>query len=693
MASNKSKNTNRLISEKSPYLLQHAHNPVDWYSWTDEAFSRAKEKDRPIFLSIGYSSCHWCQVMEQESFEDQEVASLLNEHFVSIKVDREERPDIDHVYMTVCQAMTGSGGWPLTIVMTPDKKPFFAGTYLPREARLGHPGIIQILSQIAALWDKERERVLDAGSQVAEMIKSLSASPQPLELSVKNMEEAYLLLGSSFDGRFGGFGQAPKFPTPHNLTFLLRWWKRSGDKKALDMVEKTLDSMWRGGMYDHLGYGFHRYSTDAQWLVPHFEKMLYDQAALTTAYVEAYLATGKKPYAEPARQILTYVLRDMTSPQGAFYSSENADSEGEEGRFYVWTAKEITEILGSETADVFAPFYGVTQEGNFEGQRNVLHVPKPLEDFAKGEGMQPEELRHALDKARKRLLAARNRRVHPSRDDKILTDWNGLMIAALSRAAQALDEPEYAFAARQAADFLLKNLRHSDGRLLHRYRDGEAAILAYIDDYAFLIQGLLDLYETVFEPGYLKDALALTDEMIKLFWDGRDGGFFFTGADAEEVLIRNKQFYDGAVPSGNSVALLVLLRLARITASRELDQKAQDLLRSFGGLVSRSPVGFTQFLVGLDFALGPNREIVIAGGWKEKGTQEMIKAVHQRFLPRKVLILHPTDEAQVAIEKIAPFLKEEKTLNERPTAYVCQNHACKLPTADVGEMLIQMESE
>jgi uncharacterized protein YyaL (SSP411 family) len=693
LASGKTENTNRLIFQKSPYLLQHAHNPVDWYAWTDEAFSKAKEENKPIFLSIGYSSCHWCQVMESESFEDQEVAALLNEHFVSIKVDREERPDIDHIYMSVCQSMTGSGGWPLTVIMTPEKMPFFAGTYLPKEAKFGHPGIIQILSQIVALWDREREKVLDVGSQVAEMIRTLSASSQPLDLSVKNMEEAYLLLESSFDGRSGGFGQAPKFPSPHNLAFLLRWWKRSGDQKALNMVEKTLDAMWRGGMYDHLGYGFHRYSTDAQWLVPHFEKMLYDQALLSIAYVEAYQVTGRDRFAEVARQILTYVLRDMTSPEGAFYSSENADSEGEEGRFYVWTEKEIKDVLGDEPGTLFCHFYGVTPEGNFEGHRNVLHVPKPFEDVAKDEGMQPEELKNALGLAGMKLLTARNRRVHPSKDDKILTDWNGLMIAALSRAAQALDEPEYALAARRAAVFLLKNLRRSDGRLWHRYRDGEAAILAYIDDYAFLIWGLLDLYETVFEPGYLKDALDLADEMIKLFWDGKDDGFFFTATDAEEVLARSKQFYDGAVPSGSSIAVLDLLRLARMTASRELDRKAQDLLRSFGGRVSRSPTGFTQFLAGLDFALGPTKEIVIAGGRDEKGTREMIKAVHERFLPRKVLILHPANGAQPALENIAPFVKEQKQLKGGPTAYVCVNYACKLPTTDVGEMLAQIESE
>jgi uncharacterized protein YyaL (SSP411 family) len=692
LQSEKSERHNRLIFEKSPYLLQHAHNPVDWFPWGDEAFSRAQKEDKPVFLSIGYSSCHWCQVMEAESFEDEEVAQLLNEHFVAIKVDREERPDVDQIYMTVCQSMTGSGGWPLTVIMTPGKMPYFAGTYFPKQAKFGRPGLMEVLSHSAALWENQRERVLEVSTQVGDMVRTLSTSAEPGTLRVSNMEEAYLLFRSTFDARFGGFGKAPKFPSPHNLSFLLRWWKRTGDRNAVDMVEKTLEAMWRGGMYDHVGFGFHRYSTDDRWLVPHFEKMLYDQAMLAIAYTEAYQATGKELPAEVAQQIFAYVLRDMTSPQGGFYSSENADSEGEEGKFYVWTQKEIQEILGSEQADLFGRFHGVNEEGNFEGRRNVLHIPKAPEDFAQDEGTSVEELGRILEQARKRLFDARKARAHPSKDDKILTDWNGLMIAALAKGAQALNEPKYAEAARRAADFLLKNLRRSDGRLLHRYRDGEAAIPGYLDDYAFLVWGLLELYETAFEVRYLKEALHLTEEMINIFWDERKGGFYFTGQDAEEVLARIKQYHDGAIPSGNSVASLNLLRLGKITANDRLERIAEELIRSFGGQVNRSPTGFTQFLVALDFALGPTKEIVVAGDLDGKGTKRMLRSLQGRFLPRKFLILHPEGKDRKAIEELAPFVKEQVSIDGKPTAYVCENYACKLPTTDEADLISMIES-
>jgi uncharacterized protein YyaL (SSP411 family) len=693
MKSSEGSKHNRLFYEKSPYLLQHAHNPVDWYPWGDEAFSRAADEDKPIFLSVGYSACHWCQVMEAESFEDEEVAGLLNEHFVSVKVDREERPDVDNIYMAVCQSMTGSGGWPLTIVMTPERKPFFAGTYFPKEAKFGRQGLMQILPQIANLWENQREKLVEMGDQATKMIRKLSSSTQAGELSVKNLEEAFFLLQGRFDARYGGFGGAPKFPSGHTLSLLLRWWKRSGEEKALAMVEKTLDAMRRGGMHDHLGFGFHRYSTDAKWLVPHFEKMLYDQAMLAVAYVEAYQATGKTEYAETARQLFTYALRDMTSPDGGFYSAENADSEGEEGKFYVWTQDEIKKILGERQADVFLRFYGVTERGNFEGSRNVLHIDTRIEELAKKEGMTPEELREILDKSRGMMFAARKKRMHPSKDDKILTDWNGLMIAAMAKGAQALDRPDYAQVAGSAADFLLKNLRRSDGRLLHRYREGEAAIPGYLDDYAFLIWGLLELYQATFETRYLTEAVTLTDDMLKIFWDEKEGGFFFTGDDAEKVLARTKEVYDGAIPSGNSVALLDLLRLGRMTAKEELEEKAAALMRSFGGQITRSPTGFTQFLIGVDFALGPTKEIVIAGQLDGEDTRRMLRAIGQRFLPRQVLILHPGDEKREAIEQLASFVKEQYSIDGKATAYVCENYACELPTTNVDEMISRIESD
>jgi uncharacterized protein YyaL (SSP411 family) len=684
---------NRLFLEKSPYLLQHAHNPVDWYPWGEDAFLRAAKENKPVFLSIGYSACHWCQVMEAESFEDEKVAGLLNQHFVSIKVDREERPDIDKIYMTVCQSMTGSGGWPLTVIMTPDKRPFFAGTYFPKEAKFGRQGLMQILPQVANLWESERDKLLEIGDQTAEMVRNLSSAVQAGELSVGNIEESFVLLQGRFDPQYGGFGGAPKFPSGHTLSLLLRWWKRSGDEKALAMVEKTLDAMRRGGMYDQLGFGFHRYSTDVRWLVPHFEKMLYDQAMLAIACVEAYQATRKAEYAETARQVFTYVLRDMTSPEGGFYSAENADSEGEEGKFYVWTQEEIRQILGDRQADVFSRFYGVTEGGNFEGARNILHVSKNLDEFAKSEVIQPENLKETLEESREKLFRLREKRIHPSKDDKVLTDWNGLMIAALAKGAQAFDQPDYADAAARAADFLLKNLRRPDGRLLHRYREGEAAIVGYLDDYAFLIWGLLELYEATFQTRYLKEAVTLANDMLKIFWDEKDGGFFFTGEDAEEVLARTKEVYDGAIPSGNSVALLDLIRLGRMTANEEFEDKATALMRAFGGQITRSPTAFAQLLVGVDFALGPTKEIVIAGGLGQEDTKKMLGAIHQRFLPRQVLIFHPEDENREAIEQLAPFVKEQNSIDGKATAYVCENYACKIPTTKVEQMISQIESE
>lgn len=683
---------NRLIFEKSPYLLQHADNPIDWYPWTEEAFSKAEKEDKPIFLSIGYSACHWCHVMEEESFQDEEIAQLMNRHFVAIKVDREERPDVDNVYMAVCQAMTGSGGWPLTIVMTPDKNPFFAGTYFPKEAKFGSPGLPEVLGQIVDLWESDRARILQAGDQIAHAVRALSSSSQSGALSQKDLHRAYKRFRNSFDKAHGGFGSAPKFPSPHNLSLLLRWWKRSGEEEALVMVEKTLDAMSRGGMYDHLGYGFHRYSTDSQWLIPHFEKMLYDQAMLAIVYLEAYQATGKRQYSQVARQIFSYVLRDMTSPEGGFYSSENADSEGEEGKFYIWRQEQISTILGEQQGDLFGRFYGVTQEGNFEDGKNILHRAKSLEAFAEGKDFSPKGLVKILEQSREKLFEARQGRIHPSKDDKILTDWNGLMIAALARGAQVLNMPEYTDAAGRAADFLLENLRHQDGRLLHRYREGEAALLGYLDDYAFFVWGLIELYEVTFQVRYLQEALALTDDMLELFWDGEGSGLYFTGDDGEHLIARTREVYDGAIPSGNSVAALNLLRLGRMTMRQELDKKAAQLMESFGGQVSGSPTGYSQFLIALDFALGPIKEVVIAGNLAGEDTQKMLGALRSRFLPHKVLILHPEGREGQAIEQLVPMIKGQAMVAGKATAYVCENYACKLPTTGVAEMLSLIES-
>ena len=683
---------NKLIFEKSPYLLQHADNPIDWYPWTEEAFSKAEKEDKPVFLSIGYSACHWCHVMEEESFQDEEIAQLMNRHFVAIKVDREERPDIDNIYMAVCQAMTGSGGWPLTIVMTPDKNPFFAGTYFPKEAKFERPGLPQILGQIVDLWESDRARILQVGEQIAHAVRDLSSSSQSGALSQKDMHRAYKRFSSSFDEAHGGFGLAPKFPSPHNLSLLLRWWKRRGEKEALVMVEKTLDAMSHGGIYDHLGYGFHRYSTDSQWLIPHFEKMLYDQAMLAIVYLEAYQATGRQRYSQVAGQIFSYVLRDMTSPEGGFYSSENADSEYEEGKFYIWTKEEMTVILGQQWGELLGRFYGVTQKGNFENGKNILHQVESLEAFAEGECVSPEELEKIREQSRQKLFVARQGRIHPSKDDKILTDWNGLMIAALARGAQVLNRPEYTDAASRAADFSLEKLRREDGRLLHRYREGEAALLGYLDDYAFFVWGLIELYEATFQVRYLQEALALTDDMMELFWDEEAGGLYFTGDDGEHLIARTKEAYDGAIPSGNSVAALNLMRLGRMTMRQELEKKAAQLMERFGGQVSGSPTGYSQFLIALDFALGPIKEVVIAGNSAGEDTQEMLGALRSRFLPNKILILHPEGKQGQAIEQLAPMIKGQTTVDGKATAYVCENYVCKLPTTEVAEMISLIES-
>jgi uncharacterized protein YyaL (SSP411 family) len=674
---------NRLGHEKSPYLLQHAENPVDWYPWGDEAFEAARKADKPIFLSIGYSTCHWCHVMEHESFEDPEVAALLNDAFVCVKVDREERPDIDNVYMTVCQIMTGSGGWPLTIIMTPDKVPFFAATYIPKTSRFGRAGMLELIPRVKDLWMSKRPEVANTARRITEALEYISADKSGPELDRAVLAAAYRQLAERFDPTYGGFGSEPKFPTPHNLMFLLRHWQRTGDEHALGMVEHTLRMMRRGGMYDHLGLGFHRYSTDERWFLPHFEKMLYDQALLVMAYAETYQATGKEIYARIAREILAYVLRDMTSPEGGFYSAEDADSEGEEGKFYIWTEEEIRQILGDE-AELVIRAYGVEPEGNFTDEAtgskpggNVLYEKL---------GVAEQEIERRLASARHKLFIHREKRIHPLKDDKILTDWNGLMIAALSKTARALGRPEYAAAARRAADFILTQMRPSGGKLLHRYRDGDAGITANLNDYAFLIWGLIELYEASFEVKYLEAALELNRDMFKGFWDEASGGFFFTAGDGEALLVRRKEAYDGAIPSGNSVAMLNLLRLGRMTGNSELESRAAALSRAFAGTIGEMPLGHTQFLIGVDFAVGPSHEVVVAGDPSADDTRDMVKALGKAFLPNKVVLFRP-DEPSPEITKVVGFTRHQTSVDGKATAYVCLDHDCELPTTDVTRML------
>ncbi|GAV24846.1 thioredoxin [Carboxydothermus islandicus] len=677
---------NRLIHEKSPYLLQHAYNPVDWYPWGDEAFKKALMEDKPVFLSIGYSTCHWCHVMERESFEDEEVADLLNKHFVAIKVDREERPDIDQIYMTACQAMTGQGGWPLTIIMTPEKKPFFAGTYFPKRSKWGRPGLIEILTEIAKLWETDREQLLTISKRLYEFMQAMPQSKKG-DLTEEVLEKAYREFLGRFDSEYGGFGPAPKFPTPHNLIFLLRYWKRTGEEKALFMAEKTLEAMTRGGIYDHIGYGFHRYSTDREWLVPHFEKMLYDNALLAYTYLEAYQATKKEKYARVAREVFTYVKRKMTSPEGGFYSAEDADSEGVEGKYYVWTQDEVKKVLGPEEGELFCRVYDITPEGNFEGKNipNLIHTD--LESMAVKFGKSLEELTESLDRMRQKLYQEREKRVLPHKDDKILTSWNGLMIAALAKGARVLQDQELLNMAQKAAEFIFSKLRRDDGRLLARYREGEAAVLAYLDDYAFLIWGLIELYEASFEVRYLKLAVELTREMLKLFWDEKHGGLYFTGVDGEELITRPKEIYDGAMPSGNSVAALNLLRLGRMLGEEDFLQKAEEILSTFAGKVSEIPSAYSFYLLAYIFYLGPVKEVVVAGEPGGEDTRAMIEKINLAYLPNSVVLFHPIGDAGQEIQEIIPHIADKKPLpGERATVYVCENFSCKAPVVEV-EML------
>ncbi|AXV36995.1 MAG: thioredoxin domain-containing protein [Methanobacterium sp. BRmetb2] len=683
--------TNKLIKEKNPYLLQHAHNPVDWYPWSEEAFQKAKDENKPIFLSIGYSTCHWCHVMAHESFEDPDVAQLMNETFISIKVDREERPDIDSVYMTVCQVITGTGGWPLSIIMTPNKKPFFAGTYIPKDTIYGRTGLKDITLNIKELWSKNPEEALKSADKIVDVVEEISLTSPGDQLDESILKKAYSMFQESYDENYGGFGMIQKFPSPHNLMFLLRYHMRYDDQKALEMVEKTLSSMKNGGIYDHIGHGFHRYSVDPQWLVPHFEKMLYDQAMIAIAYIEAFQITRNPLYKKTAQEIFTYVLRDMQSNEGGFYSAEDADSEGVEGKFYVWTKNEFIDVLG-EDAELMSRIFNVRGEGNFKEEStlkktgtNILHLKMSLSKIAEKMNISQEELEKKIEKTRQKLFKTRESRIHPHKDDKILLDWNGLMIAALSKGAQVFKADEYREAAISAADFILENML-KDGRLIHSYRDGEATGMGNLDDYSFFIWGLLELFETTFKSKYLKMALELNEILLKQFWDSETGGFYFTSADAEEILVRKKESYDSAIPAGNSVQMLNLLKLAVITENLEYVDKAVSTEKTFSEKVKRSPSAYTQLLMALDFKLGPSYEIVIAGNPKFKDTTDMLEIIYNNFLPNKVLILREEGKLSNDLKQISETLNFKKPLNGKATVYICTEGACKKPTINIDEM-------
>ena len=686
---------NRLSKEKSPYLLQHANNPVDWYPWCDEAFEKAKSEDKPVFLSIGYSTCHWCHVMAHESFEEEEVAKLMNDAFVSIKVDREERPDIDGIYMTVCQMLTGSGGWPLTIIMTPDKEPFFAGTYFPKDQRFGRPGMLEMIPQIKQAWNSRREEIIKSADKISSAVAQNSNLPAGDFLNDEILEKAFTDFQKRFDEENGGFGNAPKFPTPHNFFFLLRYWKKRGDNSALEMVKKTLIEMRKGGIHDHIGFGFHRYSTDSHWLVPHFEKMLYDQALLATAYIEIYQATKDEIFKSTAEEILKYVMRDMTSPEGGFYSAEDADSEGEEGKFYLWDEEELRNILG-EDSNLIIKIFNCEKDGNWIDPTiggapgtNILHLGKSYKELAKENELKADELKNKTDRARNKLFKARKKRVHPYKDDKILTDWNGLMISAFAKAAQVFDEKEYVEKAESAVEFIFQKLRTENGRLLHRYRQGEAGIPANIDDYSFLIAGLLDLYEASFKVTYLKSAIELNQTLQNSFWDSTNGGFYFTADDSEKLISRQKEIYDGAIPSGNSVALLNLLKLGRFTGDTIYEKKANQLVMAFSSVIKNSPIAFSQFLASLDFAFGPSKEIVIVGKKNNPESEKVLNFIRKKFIPNKVLLFKEEEDQNLA--GIAKFTVDQKPLNGKTTVYVCENFNCKMPVTELKELEILLK--
>ncbi len=677
--------TNRLIHETSPYLRQHAHNPVDWYPWGEEALRRAREFDRPIFLSIGYSACHWCHVMEHESFEDPEVGRLLNEHFVPIKVDREERPDLDQIYMTAVQLMTGHGGWPMSVFLTPDLKPFYGGTYFPPDDRYAGqlPSFKRLLGAILEAWDERRDAVREQARQMTGHIQqAVRLERADQELGPDVLRRAADDLRHGFDSVHGGFGKAPKFPHPMDLRVLLRVWKRFGEDDALQMVRKTLDGMALGGMYDHLGGGFHRYSTDRRWLVPHFEKMLYDNALLTVAYLEAYQATGEAFYREVVEETLAYVLREMTSPEGPFYSTQDADSEGEEGKFFVWSADEVERVLGKDLANLFGAVYDVTPEGNWEGH-NILHRSRTYEQEARLQKVSEGELRAKLAEARRKLFEVRERRVHPGRDEKALTSWNGLMISAFARAYQVLGRPEYREAATKAADFIVNRMRAPDGRLLHSYSAGtEPKLNGYLEDYAFLLEGLVDLYEASFAPRWVEASLALAGVMVRQFWDEDEGGFFYTGRDHEELIARTRDAHDSSVPSGNGMAVTALLRLAKLTGRSDLEDRALRTLRLFSGLLAGSPRVAGQMLIGLDFHIGPVREFALVGEPESPEVREVLRLIHGSFRPHHVLAAKPAHGAPAELDQLVPLLAG-KTALAGVTTYVCENFACQAPLVGV----------
>ncbi|MCA9405798.1 MAG: thioredoxin domain-containing protein [Candidatus Omnitrophica bacterium] len=702
------RNQNHLAWESSPYLLQHAANPVDWYPWGEKAFQKAKRENKPIFLSIGYSTCHWCHVMAHESFEDEETAKLINEYFVPVKVDREERPDIDHIYMQFVTATTGHGGWPLTVFLTPDKKAFYGGTYYPPEPRWGTPGLKDVLTIIHQNWMKDPEQIIESSNSILQILKNRAeqTGPQALPLNMEVFSKAWQGYSAMYDVRYGGFGQSPKFPMGHNFSYLLRYWRKEQSKNVLDMVEFSLKKMGEGGVYDQLGGGFHRYATDQQWQIPHFEKMLYDQAILARVYIETYQITGDTFYEKIARGICDYVLRDLMSTEGGFYSAEDADSidpveyqssgkrlqdhlKKKEGAFYVWSEEELRNNLNEKQFALAAQAYSIKSEGNAHSDPHGEFVGKNIlfiDDEVPQETAQLDEIKHIL-------FNLRQQRPRPHLDDKVLTDWNGLMISSLAYTGRVLNDSKYLSAAQKAADFIIQHLITEEGRLLHRYRDGEAGINGMLEDYAFFTNALLDLYEAILDEKYLILAVRLTTDMVNRFWDQERGGFYLTADDSEELVFRPKEAYDGAIPSGNSVAALVMVRLHHMTSDQQWQNRYEKLFKAFAGEITSRPGSYAQMLSAYDFATGAVNEVVFAAGKEQDNLEEMVSLLYKYYIPNKVVCFRPSEHDRVEqIVPMFPFIKEQEPLDEQITIYFCENHACQKPVTQLSDFKKLLET-
>ena len=676
------KHTNHLIHETSPYLLQHAHNPVDWYPWGDEALHKAKTENRPILLSIGYSACHWCHVMERESFEDEKIAALMNDLFVNIKVDREERPDLDEIYMNAVQMLTGRGGWPMTVFLTPEGKPFYGGTYFPPEDRYGVPGFPKILQGVANAYREKPHEVEKSVGQILTGLQRMSLSresQQPFASDI--IERSAERLTQAYDADHGGLGQAPKFPNVGVYELFLRHYHRSKANRFLDMVTHTLTKMAQGGIYDHLGGGFHRYSVDEKWLVPHFEKMLYDNAQLVRIYAQVYRVTGEPLFKQVVDETMTYLMREMLHSEGGFYSTQDADSEGEEGKFFVWTEAEITRILGEESSEIFCRIYDVSEEGNFE-EKNILHPILTLEQASKLFRRDLKAIESLVADAKMQLFLEREKRIKPFRDEKILTSWNGLMLSGLAEAIKISGRPAYLEAANRTVDFIFTKM-FRDGHLLHTYKDGTGKILGYLDDYAFLAAGLLDLFEATLNRMHLDRALKLAETMVDEFWDEAGAGFFYTGRAHEQLIARSKPIFDASIPSGNAVATQVLLRLYHYTETENYLKSAERILRAYYDTMENQPFGFAHMLAASDFYLQKPKEVVLVGDKKDPKTSELLTKIHSLYVPNMTLQLASPDES---LEKISSLLAGKKQIADKPTVYVCHNFTCSRPVVEWDEL-------